>query len=447
MNSKRKMQNLQKLNFMRIPYLLSTLLFFSVLSAGAQQRLSLQQSKDIANKNNISLKNSGLRIGYAEEGKLAAFSAYFPKVDANGVILYGLKDFIPPVPVILPRGVNNFYLGTVTAMQPLYAGGKINTSNELARLQVEVNRTRLKQATDSVNLGTEQKYLQLINIGEQYKTVEANDRYLDTLYKEMSDYLKSGLIARNELLKVKVQKNELLLNKSKIANMRQVALLDFCQFIGIPYDPAMVLTDSTVLVTNPAALYQKPETVLSNTDDYKLLQKSVSAESLQTKLKRADYLPSASVGLSAGETGIIDRGLGSKFTPVALGVVSIPISGWWGEGKHVMRQRKIAENIAENNLVNGTNLLQVRMLRSWYDLTEAYEQYLILEDNLVSAAENLKVNRDNYRSGLNNLSDLLNAQASLQRTQSQLAEAKVNYQIKLASYRYVTGKMNDKENN
>jgi outer membrane protein len=428
---------------MCLKIILSISFALSVLAVNAQQKLSLRQSKDIANSNNISLKNSGLRIGYAEEGKKAAYSAYFPKVDANGLLLYGIKDFVPSIPELLPRGINNAYLGNVTAMQPLYAGGKINTSNELAKLQLEVSQTRLKQAKDSVNLVTEQKYLQLININEQYKTVLSNTRYLDTLYKEMQDYLNSGLIAKNELLKVKVQKNELLLSRSKITNMKQVALLDFCQFIGIAFDPALVLSDSVQQVTDPAALYIKPETVLHTTDDYKLLQQGVSAESLQTRLKRADYLPSASVGISAAQAGVIDRGLGSRFTPVALGIVSIPVSGWWGEGKHVLRQRKIAENIAANNMANGSNLLQVRMLRSWYDLTEAYEQFQILEDNLASAAENLKVNRDNYRSGLNNLSDLLSAQAGFQRTESQLAEAKINYSIKLSAYRYVNGKMKE----
>jgi len=428
---------------MQVKIVLSIALTLFAVMVNAQQKLSLLQSKEIAITNNISLKNSGLRIGYAEEGKKAAQSAYYPKVDANGVILYGLKDFIPAIPGLVPRGINNFYLANITAMQPIYAGGKISTSNELAKLQVEVNQTRLKQAKDSVNLVTEQKYLQLINTNEQYKTVISNEGYLDTLYKEMLDYLKSGLIAKNELLKVKVQKNQLVLNKSKIANLKQVALLDFCQFIGVPYDSGLILTDSVQHVRDPALLYVKPETVLNNTDDYKLLQKGVSAESLQTKLKRADYLPSASVGVSAAQVGVIDRGLGSRFTPVTMGVVSIPISGWWGEGKHLLRQHKIAENIAANNLVNGSNLLQVRMLRSWYDLTEAYEQVQILEDNLVAAAENLKVNRDNYRSGLNNLSDLLSAQASLQQTESQLAEAKINYHIKLSAYSYVTGKMNN----
>jgi outer membrane protein len=417
------------------------ILAFAFVKADAQQKLSLQQSKDIAFNKNISIKNGGLQTGYAGEGKEAAHAAYYPTVGFNGLILAGPKDFVPSGSGILPNGINNFYLGSVMGQETLYAGGKINTSNQLAKLQIEVSQTRLKQIKDSVSLITEQKYLQMIDLGEQYKTVLSNQKYLDTLYKEMKDYLKSGLIARNELLKVTVKINSLVLDRSKIANMKQVALLDFCQFIGITYDPEIILTDSVNQVTNPEALFIKPETILTGTDDYKLLQNGVSAEQLQTRLKRADYMPSAAVGLSGAVTGVIDKGIGNTFTPVAIGIVTIPISGWWGTGKHILRQRKIAEDIASNNLSNGENLLRVRMMRSWYDLTEAYQQYSILEENLLSASENLKVSRDNYKSGLNNLTDLLNAQADLQQTESQLVDAKNNYRAKLSSYKYVTGKM------
>jgi outer membrane protein len=421
--------------------IIAIILVFIFMKADAQQRLSLQQSKDIAFSKNISIKNGGLQTSYANEGKQAVHAAYYPKVDFNGLILGGPKDFVPAASGILPKGINNFYLGSVMAQQTLYAGGKINAGNALAKLQMDVSTTRLKQIKDSVSLITEQKYLQLIDLGEQYKTVLSNQRYLDTLYKEMQDFLKSGLIAKNELLKVRVKINALMLDRSKIANMKQVALLDFCQYIGMTYDPEIILTDSVSQVADPVSLYIKPETVLTGTDDYKLLQHGVSAEQLQTKLKRADYMPTTAIGLSGAVTGVIDKGIGNTFSPVALGVVTIPISGWWGTGKHILKQRKIAENIATNNLENGENLLRVRMLRSWYDLTEAYEQYSILEENLLSASENLKVSRDNYKSGLSNLTDLLNAQADLQQTESQLVDAKNNFSIKLSSYKYVTGKM------
>src|SRR5882757_8764592 len=123
--------------------LITIILAFTLIEANAQQKLSLQQSKDIAFNKNISIKNGGLQTGYANEGKEAAHAAYYPKVDFNGLILGGPKDFVPAASGILPKGINNFYLGSVMAQQTLYAGDKINTSNELAKLQMNVSQTRL----------------------------------------------------------------------------------------------------------------------------------------------------------------------------------------------------------------------------------------------------------------------------------------------------------------
>lgn len=416
---------------------------FGISSVLAQEHVySLQQSKTLAIKNNYSLKNSGLSLSSSKEGKLAAKSAYLPSVSATGVLLYGFKDFIGPTANLAPRGINNLFLGAVTASQSIYAGGKIRANNQLAGLQVEVGEIRSKQSQDSVLLQTEQKYWQLYNIKEQYKTLSFNEKYLDTLYKEQSDNLKAGLIAKNDLLKIKVQKNQVKLNEVKIANAYQVAVLDFCRYIGAPYDSLLVVSDSGYVVADPGKYYIKPAMVLKNTDNYRLLEKNVNAEALQTRLKKADYLPSFSVGLSAAQVGVIDRGLGNKFTPATYGSLSIPISGWlWGDGKHVMKQRKYAEQIAQNKLADGSDQLEVYMLQSWNNLSEAYTQVELLKDNLASSAENLRSTRDSYRAGLNNLSDLISAQSDFQQVQSQLAEANSDYLIRLSDYKFAIGKM------
>jgi len=425
---------------MRQRIIIAAFIFSSLAAEGQQHIYSLQQAKDLALKNNVAVKNSDLKLSSSKENKLATNSAFLPSVSGTGVILYGFKDFLGPTPNIAPKGINNIFLAGATATETIYQGGKLRTNGKITSLQVEVSETRLKQSKDSVLLQTEQKYWQIYNISEQYKALLSNEKYLDTLYKQQQDNLKAGLIAKNDLLKVKVQKNQVILNKLKTANQYQVALLDFCRFIGAPYDSLMVLSDIAYVVNNPAKLFVKPEVVLKNTDNYKLLEKKVSAEALQTRLKRADYLPSISIGVSGSQVGVINEGLGNKFTPVALGTVSIPISSWlWGDGKHVLKQRKYAEEIAQNNLIDGGNQLQVNILKSWYDLNEGYEQVVLLRDNLASSAENLKATRDSFRSGLNNLTDLLNAQSDYQNVEEQLAEANSNYLILLSDYKFAIG--------
>jgi len=414
------------------------LLANSVCAQQSVQTLTLAQTQAAALNNNVAIKNRDIGRSSALESVRAARWAYFPTVSAFGVGIYGFKNFVDPIPDILPRGVNNFYLAGLTATENIYAGGQVGLNNRLAHLQSSVSEVRYADVRDSVNMETEQKYWQVVQAQEQLRTLQASERYLNQLLKELRDNLKAGLIARNDLLKVQVQRGQVLLNESKVRNGRQLALLDLGFYTGLPTDSITVLTDTLATVFNPASVYVPPSEAAKNTRTYQLLTNAVEARRLQTRLKRASTLPTLAVGVSGASAGIINRGLGSTFTPTGLAIVNLPISNLWGSSRNQVRQQRLNETIAENNLQNGTNQLQVGIQQAYYSLREAYQQTGLATQTLAQATENLKVNRDSYRAGLNNLSDLLDAQASAQQAASQLVSARAEFRLRLSMYNYLT---------
>ncbi|WP_442590510.1 TolC family protein [Pedobacter sp. AW31-3R] len=432
---------------MRIIFL-SISLFIGSAAVAQEHSITLQQSKTAALEYSKAIKNGQLNIESAESGKKGAAASYLPSVSVTGVGVYAFKDIIGAP--LVPQGINNFYFAGATALQPLYAGGKIATANKLAAMQVEVSRIRARQSKDSVLLQTEQKYWNLVDLQEQHKTLLANEKFLDQVLKQQKDMLASGLIARNDLLKVNVQRSRLLLNKSKLENGQQVARLDFCLYVGIPFDSLLIARDTFNIAGSPAAqpktgLHRlqeaKPSLDLNENNDYQLLQKSIEAEKLQTRLSKADLLPSIAVGVNAGQAGVIDRGIGSTFMPLAFGTVSIPVSELWGNGKQKVRQREISERIAANNFIDGENKLKVGIMKSWYDLTDAQKQIVFANESIAQATENLKVTNDNYSSGLAGITELMDAQAAYQQALSDGVTSYTNYENKQSSYRYITGKM------
>ncbi len=289
---------------------------------------------------------------------------------------------------------------------------------------------------------TEKKYWDIVKLQEQSKALFANELLLDAILKQQQDLLASGLIARNDLLKVKVKRSQLLLDKSKLENGRKVAWYDFCLYIGIPYDSLLVTKDSLGTTLPPDAFFVPAEEALAQNTDFHLLQKNSEAEKSQTKMTKADYLPSVSVGINAGQFGSLNTSSFNKFVPMAFGMVSIPISGmWWGDGKQKMLQRKITENIAQNNLEDGERQIKTGILKNWYDVTDAYKQIAFANENLDAATENMKVNKDNYGSGLAGITEVLDAQASYQLAASDRVSAYANYQQKLEDYKYLIGKL------
>lgn len=417
---------------------LCLLLGFATLAAQAQQRLSLTQARQAALNNNYAVKNRGLSVEAAREGQRAARWGYFPTVSAIGVGVYGFKDLVPPVPDVLPRGINNLYLANLGANETIYAGGQVGLNNRLASLQTDVRGVSYAAVRDSVLMEVDQKYWNVVNAQQQLRTLQASARYLDQLLKELDDNLRAGLIARNDLLKVRVQRSQVRLNQSKAANGRQLALLDLALFVGLPADSLTVLTDTAAAVFNPVSVYVPPAQAVQSSRTRQLLEKNVEAQRLQTRLKQAGYRPTVSANIGATAFGVVNRGIGTSTTPTATAIVNLPISNLWGESRNTLKQRRIAEKQAENQLADGNQQLQVGLASAYNDLTEAYERVGLATESVAQATENLKVNRANYRAGLSPLSDLLDAQRLSQQAASELAEAQTDFQVKLSMYKYLT---------
>ena len=422
--------------------LVISIFLLTFLQVNAQQHtISLEESKQAAIAYSYALKNGQLRVNSAKSDVVAAKSDYLPSVSGTGVGLFGFKDFVTPIPGLLENGINNLYVLGITGTEALYAGGKIKTGNQLAQLQLQVSEIRKKQSADSVLLLTEQKYWNLVNIQEQQKTLTVNETFLNTVLKMQKDMLASGLIARNDLLKVKVQLSQLLVNKSKLQNGRRVALLDFSMYTGITFDSLMVMQDTLNKIDTLVLPALLPDTTLDRNANYQLLTKRLAGEKLQTRLASGDNLPSLAVGLSAAQVGSIRNNVGGNFTPASFITLSIPISnGLWGRGKQKVRQRRINEEIANNDFRDGQNQLRVGIIRYWYDVKDQLTQIHYAKDNLEQATENLKVNQDNYRAGLATISEVLDAQTAYQQAASTVATAFADFYVRVAIYKYVTAK-------
>ncbi|MBL3658433.1 TolC family protein [Fulvivirga sediminis] len=400
--------------------------------------VTLEEAKKSALQYSNDIKNGKLSIEQAEAIKSQALSNYFPTVQALGVGIYGFDDFVEPIPPLLNEGIDNGYMVSAVASEVIYAGGKVRTGNELAAVQIEASKIRAEQSVDSVILLTEQKYWQLVQLQEQQKVIAASKVYLNELIKQQQDLLDAGLIPSNQLLRVKVNRSRLLLQESKVNNMRKLALLDFALYTGISYDTTLVAQDSLHAVAAPNATYNAPALNLENNSNYQLVEKSIKAAQLQTKMAKADRLPQLAVGISTTRLGVFDVNLSTGFETVGFGVLSIPISNWWGSAKHRIREREIQEKIAANNFRDIQDKITVGIMQSWYNLQDAYKQIEFAQENLSYADENLKVQRDNYTSGLNNLTDLLDAQKTQQQAKTELVNAYAQYEINEIIYLHRT---------
>ncbi|MBW7841179.1 MAG: TolC family protein [Ignavibacteriales bacterium] len=448
---------MKKINF----YILLITLF-SLSQLFAQKVLTLEESKQLALQNNAKSKNSKLEIEASRKIRKSAFTNYFPNVSAGGFKWSAEKGLFDidmqggnlPVydgnPVNLQNPTQFAYfpsstisiwkkgtIGYINAIQPIFTGGRIIYGNKLASLGEDVSELKDKMTEDEILLKTEEQYWLIVSLEEKSRTINKYEELLNRLLLQVEDAYKSGIVMKNDVLKVKLKLSEVQLNKSKLENGRKLAAMAFCQHIGISYDSSLVFKDELEISDLPQSYFVDKNEALKKRVEYSLLEKSVEAEELQTKIKRGEYLPQAAIGISEMYMKF-DESKKRTFGMV-FGTVSVPISGWWS-GSYELQERSIKEEIAENNLKNNSELLLLQIEKSWQDLNDAYKQYLLSKESKTQAEENFKVNEDSYKNGISTVSDLLEAQALLQQTQDQLTEAKANYIVKKTTYLQVTGR-------
>ena len=423
------------------------------------QTYSLQQLKDSALKNNIAIRDAQNSIDAAQQQRKEAFTKYFPNISANGGWFNANKniisrtispgDYVPtsvaaafaqilppqalvdlttPIPVNL---IKDGAMAGVTAVQPIFAGGQIVNNNRLARVGVEATRLQLQLSENEVEKQTEQYYWQLVTLEEKMNTIKAVEELLADIYKDVDIAVRAGLIMRNDLLQVQLRQNDIQSQKLKLQNGISIVQKLLAQYCGLNTD-AITVKKEDIIATVPVETSGN----LMDLAEYQLLQKQVDAAHLKRLITLGQNLPTVAVGAGYNVYNFMDR---NRDFGMVFATVIVPISDWWG-GSHAIKRKKIEERKAEEELADKAELLNIRMVKAWNDVTEAYQQLSIAQRSIEQAEENLRLNRDYYRAGTSKMSDLLEAQMLYQQARDQQTDAYADYQNKRLEYRIATGK-------
>ena len=211
------------------------LLLCMAAAPGLPQTLTLDECRAAAEEHNRTLKNSRLGLDAALQTRREAFTTYFPQVSASGGVFqaqHGLvqADFAIPQMGSLPLSlVKRGILGSVTAVQPLFAGLKIVSGNKLARLGEEVAQLQLQKTAAEVRERTDTYFWQVVSLRDNLSTIEAVERQLAEIHRQVALSVKAGLVTTNDLLRVELRRQEVASNRLKVENGLKVSKMLLAQ--------------------------------------------------------------------------------------------------------------------------------------------------------------------------------------------------------------------------
>ena len=443
-------------------YLLSLLCHQCCNTVAAQPGYTLAQLKDSALAHNAAVSNARLSVDAASQQRREAFTKFFPNVSATGFtfnanrgmaettvnpseivpssLAPALSQLFPPEALVALANpvtismMKNGTVGSIMAVQPVFAGGQIVNGNRLARVGEDVSRLQLQLSQQEVERNVEQYYWQLVTLNEKRRTLDAVDTLLADIHKDVDVAVRAGVALRNDLLQVQLRQNDIASQRLKLNNGVTLLHLLIAQYCGLR-DTTFALAASDINNQgNQLPSLSREGSGVSLLPEYRLLEKQVEAATLQKKLAVGQNLPSVAVGAGYTYHNLLDR---DRTFGMLFATVSVPISDWWG-GSHAVKRRKIELQQAEEQLADNAQLLNIRMQKTYNDVVEANEQLQLAQRSIEQAEENLRLNRNYYQAGTSRMADLLEAQLLYQQARDRHTDAFADLQNKLLEYRFAT---------
>ena len=433
--------------------LLILMILVSASALSAQEvSLSLMDCVSLSESNDPYIKNTYLDIQSAKYQKNEVFAEYFPRVSVRAI---GISSYDYFLDIVVGQelgdmvrsmemgGDNRFgFNATISLMQPLYAGGRINTGNKLAKVGMKASELKHKVNLREKREEVEKLYWQIVALEEKRHTIKHLEELLDVLYKDVTTAIEAGVVTESDLMLVKMKQNELKSGKVQLEGGIRLLKMNlfnqigqgYCLVKGIadvskPHLDNIRLSDRLSTLLPPADYYIPEEEFAAGVTETELLNVMVEAKRLEKKLALGEYLPSAGIGLSYGYSSFTNN----NSNAIGLATISIPISSW-GKGSQKLKRldNEIQKAVNEREYLTSQLVLQARQL--WLNLNVTWEQMKIAEENMALAEKNTYNQMSRFNAGLVPLSDVLMNQTQLFEATENLIDKQIEYSKALTAY-------------
>lgn len=437
-------------------YILFIVALLNIFRVSAQRIITLEECINEARHNNITALNAENELKMAEEQRKWIRTKNYPTVSVNAYAFRAndylikkdlfdgeLQDFINTVSTELGLGYD---LSTIKALksgasaslsviQPVYTGGRLNSINKLADLQVDARQKLLDVSDDGVVQKIQILYYSILKLHGKIKTLDASDREIASILKDVRNLVDEGIVNSNDALSVELVQDQLSALRVRTDNACKLLRRALAKALGNPDEDIDVDTTLNTNIVHPRELWIDPTTAVSSRNESQLLDMNVRRMQLETKIAKANLRPILAVGGNLS----VSRFIATRSNGIIYGLFTMPISAFWSEN-HEVKRKKIAEQMALDMRKDKRELMNLQVRDAYDNLNSAYEQIQISKKSIVRATENLRVKREQYINGVTNMSVLLDAQRQLQQAQDQYSDAICDYQQSRSTYLIETGR-------
>ena len=434
--------------------LLSVACALAAISASAEP-WTLQRCLDYAAENNITLQKNRLsELDAAEQLKMSQ-AALFPSLSFSMSQGVGYRPF-QEATVIVQNGMATSTNNKVTengsyglnANWTVWNGGINHKNIQAQKVQGELASVQTEQTLKSIQEQIAQLYVQILY------TIEAkhvNEQLAATAQQQLErgqERYKVGDLAKADVAQLESQVAQTqydVVNAQTQIDGYKRQLKSLLQLdINTPFDVAgEEMADAQALqpIPDKAEVYTQ---ALNTRPEMRAAQLQADAANLQLDIARRGYLPSISInaGVGASHYSASNDGFGEQLKrnlngSVGLGV-SVPIFDNRRNKTNVERA-KINKTTAALDLLDKQTALGSTIENIWLQATSAQQRFISADAAVKSQETNYELINEQFKAGLKNIVDLLQARDNLLQAQQNKLQSKYTTILNTQLLRFYEG--------
>ena len=408
--------------------------------AAMAQTWSLQQCLDYATEHNITIQKNRLSEQDATEQLKQSKAALFPSLSFSMSQSLGYRPFQQATVMVqngMATSTNNKLTENgsygINANWTIWDGGVNRKNIEAKKVQTEQAEVQTDLSLKTIQEQIAQLYVQILYTTEAKKV---NEQICATAKQQLErgqERLKVGDLAKADVAQLEAQyasaQYDVVNTQTQIDGFKRQlkALLQ----LGIeePFDVAATeLEDSRALspIPDKQAVYAQ---ALNSRPEIRAAELQATASDVQLNIAKRGYLPTISMNAGIGDShySASDDALGEQMKrnlngSIGLGL-SVPIYDQ-RRTKTAISRARLAQTTAALDLQDKRTTLGSNIENLWLNATSAQQRFISADAAVKSQETTYELTNEQFKEGLKNIVDLLQARDNLLQAQNNKLQSK-----------------------
>jgi outer membrane protein len=285
-------------------------------------------------------------------------------------------------------------------------------------------------------------YYQVLLARKQLEVAEQSVRTAEAITERSQSRFDSGLVVESDLLTAKVRMAARQQELIRARDDLELARGQLNLAMGMPPESSFQLAEELAERALPVpALAEAEKQALTNRPELKRINAEQSAQHETVAIAKSSFGPrmNAFAGWEMDNPTFLAGGGGNNW----LGGIELQIDIFQGGGKRaeLSRQRALEEKVIAMKQA-ATDGVRLEVRRAYYDVDASRRQVEVARAAIAQAQESVRINQDRYDTGLITITDLLGAEESARRSQTDYWEALYRFHTSYANLELASGSLN-----